>query len=511
MVDNSTASALAGQWRNPAGFMSLLMIIGGPVIQSALAQLTGPSFVPICFSFGWVSYAFSTISVLVGDGRLMPLADYACKVINLENGYTRTNRSWIVGRLLRDLEKPLLNEALRVEVYEAVDPPRGKVVARGRSRWFGSGAILIQLGITIIPLKCFSDWGPLMITILGTCGAVITAALPQWRVEKLACRAKSAKRIAITTGNGSRHVIVILGNAGSLDIEDLAAGEGPRQPRSWNEVKWCVKYVDETGKEVKVSRTEAFKEYMKEKDIVTVWNGTWLGIWSFQWYKGKGGKPVPRARSKDVIEAYMEKRKLTEEARLFRSLPIGFWITRLLCGFLILLWAAVLISVMALKERVWYLVGVGTVGLVHNATTAAMSRTPESRGIHLKRQKMVFTGQKVMDVLMDLDTWEPGCGRSLLKEFFPAGLDVDKDRGETDWWEEKKRKDDEIRGGSREKSTKQNAQLEANCERKDKYDQERYKDENCGKRYDSEEIESPNVPSRGKRWGGITRRVRDAG
>ncbi|RKL35731.1 hypothetical protein BFJ70_g7905 [Fusarium oxysporum] len=492
MADNSTASALAGQWRNPAGFMSLLMIIGGPVIQSALAQLTGPSFVPICFSFGWVSYAFSTISVLVGDGRLMPPADYACKVINLENGYTRTNRSWIVGRLLRDLEKPLTNEALRVEVYEAVDTPGGKVLAGGKSRWFGLGAILIQLGITIIPLKCFGDWGPLMITVLGTIGAVATAALPQWKVEKLACRVKSAKRIAITTGNGSRHVVVILGKVGSLDIEDLAAAEGPRQPRSWNEFKWCVRYVDESGKEVKVSRTETFKEYMKEKGIVTVWNGTWLGVRYFQWYKSGGGEAVPRASSKDVMESYMKKRKLRDEAKLFRGLPIGFWITRLLCGILILLWAAVLISVMALKERVWYLVGVGTVGMIQNATAAAMSRTPEARGIHLKRGKMIFIGQKVMDVLMDLDTWQPGCGRSLLKEFFPAGLDVPKDRGENDWWEEKKRKDDENRGASVGESGKQKAPSETKKsygQGKDKYDQERYEDENRRKRCNSEEVE----------------------
>src|ERR1700761_7719730 len=100
MVDNSTSSILAEQWRNPAGFLSLLMITGGPVIQSALAQLTGPLFVPICFSFGWVSYAFSTIPALVGDGRLMPTPDYTCKVINLKSGYARNNRSWLLGRLL---------------------------------------------------------------------------------------------------------------------------------------------------------------------------------------------------------------------------------------------------------------------------------------------------------------------------------------------------------------------------------------------------------------------------
>jgi len=56
---------------------------------------------------------------MVGEGRLMPEPDYPCKVINVETGYTRENRSWIIGRILRNQE-PLLNrESLVVEVYVA--------------------------------------------------------------------------------------------------------------------------------------------------------------------------------------------------------------------------------------------------------------------------------------------------------------------------------------------------------------------------------------------------------
>jgi hypothetical protein len=194
MADNSTASIFAAQWRNPTGFLSLLMIIGGPIIQSALAQLTGPKFVPICFSFGWVSYAFSTITALVGDGRLMPPTDYPCKVINLETGYARTNRSWIVGRLLRDLERPLANEAMCVSIYEADKPTGENLLEGGKSRWIGLVAIAFQLVIAIIPWELHGDWGIFMITALGTVLALSMAALPQWRVEKLACRDASKKK-----------------------------------------------------------------------------------------------------------------------------------------------------------------------------------------------------------------------------------------------------------------------------------------------------------------------------
>ncbi|KAH8591005.1 hypothetical protein B0O99DRAFT_551281, partial [Bisporella sp. PMI_857] len=334
---DSTSSLFAAQWRNPSGFLSLLMIIGGPIIQAALAQLTGPVLVPVCFSFGWVSYAFSTIPSLVGDGRLMPPADYACKVINLENGYTRTNKSWAIGRLLRDLERPLSEEAMCIMLYDAEWCNSRNDLSGGKSRWVGFGAILLQLGIAAIPFGLYFDWGIFMIVAIGTCLAMSTALLPQWKVEKLACRMKSTKKIAITSGNGSRHVLVLMGNGACPDFEDLAAAEGPRH------------------------------------------------------------------------------------GRLLRGLLLDFWMTRLCCGMFILLWAAVLISVLALKNNAWYLVGSGTIGMIQNAVVAAASRGLANVGIRLTNPK-IFIGSKVMDVLMDLDNEQEGCGRILLKEFFPAGL-----------------------------------------------------------------------------------------
>ncbi|CAH0025656.1 unnamed protein product [Clonostachys rhizophaga] len=381
MTNNSTASTFAEQWRNPNGFLSLLMIIG-PIIQSALAQLTGPFFVPICFSFGWASYAFSAISAVARDGRLMPAADHACKVINLDNGYARANRSWIIGRLLRDLEKSISNEALLVEIYEASEPPNGYILA-GKSRWFALGAILVQIGISIIPFALSGDWGIFIITMLGTCLAIATAALPQWRVEKLACRARSEKKVAITTGNGSRYIMVIIGKENCLDIEDLAAGEGP-----------------------------PFKEYTKDEE--------------------QGKRAANRASSGEIMKPYTKKLGLRKEVKLFRGLPIDFWLTRLFCGIFALVWAVVLILVLALKKNAWYLAAVGTVGMSQNAIVAAASLNPEARGFHLKKDR-VMIGDKVMDVLMELDGSEPGCGRSSLKEFFPAGLDIPYDRGEKDW------------------------------------------------------------------------------
>lgn len=500
MTDNSTASIFAEQWRNPAGFLSLLMIMGGPVIQLGLAQLTGPSFVPICFSFGWVSYAFSTISALVGDGRLMPPTDYNCKVINLENGYTRMNRSWVIGRLLRDLEKPLSTEALRVDVYEAADPLEKTLLLGGKSTWFALAVILLQLSVAAIPFGVSGDWGILLITLLGNSVAVATAALPQWRIEKFACRIKSKKKIAITTGNGSRYVVVILGEGKCLDIEDLAMSEGPRQARPWENAEWCVRYVDSSGERVQVSRTQALKSYMRHNNIKSsapkFLAGTWIGMRCFQWHLIN--QSVPKVNSSKAMEAYLKNHNLKKEVSIVRGLPLPFIWTRLLCVSFILCWTVILISVSALRQNAWYLIAVGAAGMLHNALVAAAARKPESRGIYLKQKPMIFVGDKVMDVLMDLDRWEAGCGRHLLKEFFPAGLDIPKNRGEVEWWDIKARQDKNSRAASEGGRADWSSQL-------GKYDNDRYSDQNAGKRYNKEEVEGAGMLSRGGRWGGIRR------
>jgi hypothetical protein len=51
---------------------------------------------------GWVAYAVTAVVSAIGENKLMPLPDNACKVINAKSGYVRDNASWILGRVLRD-------------------------------------------------------------------------------------------------------------------------------------------------------------------------------------------------------------------------------------------------------------------------------------------------------------------------------------------------------------------------------------------------------------------------
>jgi hypothetical protein len=66
------AKEMSGQWQNPADILSLLLLIGGIIVQKAIAQLFGVSVqplkgvpriypTPVAFSFGWVGYAFLSL------------------------------------------------------------------------------------------------------------------------------------------------------------------------------------------------------------------------------------------------------------------------------------------------------------------------------------------------------------------------------------------------------------------------------------------------------------------
>ena len=109
-------SEMQSQWSNPGDILSLLLLIGGDIVQKALAQFVGvyirpfkkgPRILltPVAFSFGWVAYSFNTLMSIVGENHLMPDApDHPSILINCNNAYTRTNQSWILGRILRDHE-----------------------------------------------------------------------------------------------------------------------------------------------------------------------------------------------------------------------------------------------------------------------------------------------------------------------------------------------------------------------------------------------------------------------
>jgi hypothetical protein len=99
-----TPSMFRQQVKNPSETFSLLLIIGGEVVQKAIAQGAGLRINLVCFSFGWVAYAFSAMLSAFGDGRMMPDPDYPAMIINPKSYMRKSNYSWVISRLIRDLE-----------------------------------------------------------------------------------------------------------------------------------------------------------------------------------------------------------------------------------------------------------------------------------------------------------------------------------------------------------------------------------------------------------------------
>lgn len=388
---------LRSQWSNPSDILSLLLLVGGDVVQKALAQTAGRGFIPVAFSFGWVSYAFLGLLSAVGDKRIMPDPDCAVLVINTENGYSRSNRSWIIGRLMRDIDywmdKRLRNQLQdimsqaqtdeddRVAIADAQGRPQ-KVPKKGlcisiyqgeangervckRERVISANSRLIpllQLGIAAVPCGLHKQWDILLVTALGLVLAILTSLLPQWQEEKWACRRlygnHVGKNIAITRGNGAQHLIIILGAEGVYDLEDLTANEAV-------------------------------------PDKVTV---AWFSV-------------------------------------------------------AVLLWTALLITVSGIKSNTWYLLGVGALGMVQNTLLAGLARSPESYGLYLTYRNGIAHG-KVMGALMKADVLlqrlgKPNTIEPLREVFFPGKLRIT----ETAWWNLPIEQKDELlkRGFSEEK------------------------------------------------------------
>ncbi|KAK3334179.1 hypothetical protein B0T19DRAFT_420254 [Cercophora scortea] len=395
-----TVTELSTQWSNPSDVTTVLMVIGGDVIQKALAESTGTYFTPVCFSFGWISYAFMTIVSIVGEGRLLPPPDFPVKVFNLESGYHRENRNWVIGRVLRDHEAsisrdyPISNHGIRIAVFEATENHQGPTkFPYTRTHVYGLMAMLLQLVVASIPIILNRDWGIMLITAAGTLMALIAGALPQWKAEKLPNRQKAYKTIALTKGNGSRDVMIIKGLGWCLDLEELAGADSPRHGRPWEKFSHLS--------DPRPDRTQSSLDDMGTK-------------------RTDSGLRV----SKSV-----------------GGFPTGFWITRVVCAVQSVLWLLLLISVAALKQSSWFLVAVGAIGMFQNAFVAGMERDPIERNLPLVTPPLdVIRTRKVMDGLMDLEVYH-GCGRHLVEEFFPKALQP----AEEDWWKGNRKEYDDKR------------------------------------------------------------------
>ncbi|THU84134.1 hypothetical protein K435DRAFT_870590 [Dendrothele bispora CBS 962.96] len=210
------------QWQNPANIFSVLMTVGGDIIQAALAQLVssaGP-FTPVAFSFGWVSYSVSSVLAAIRSHRLAPMPDCSCLLINMISGDRRPINSWILSRLVHDYEHPNIEgrkceRGLTIAFFKSIG--KGTKSSSGKSKRTG-------LGVSVIPVVLRQNWVVLIITCGGTILAQLQGALPQWKKELWNARTieNDEKRVfCLTKGNGSTDVIVVRCSVGDLILSNL--------------------------------------------------------------------------------------------------------------------------------------------------------------------------------------------------------------------------------------------------------------------------------------------------
>ena len=360
---SEASSEVKSQWQNPSDILSLLLLIGGDVIQRAIAQLAGDSRLPtpVVFSFGWVAYTFTSLLSTVGDKRLMPaVPDVPSIVISTGYGHARTNQSWILGRILRDFETHWMPSEVRQEleavlkkaqnpraglcisVFEA-DPDR---IAGRASRdllwWIGYLVAIIQLMVAAIPWIIWKEWEIFLITAAGTVLAFTSASLPQWRLERWACRRYAESTVCLTQGNGAQHALVIKSTGQGLNLEDLASAST------------AGTLLATTGPTIM---------------IITV------------------------------------------------------------------LWVCLLITVSGIHDHTWFLIAVGTLGMVYTVVVAGAPRRPEAFGIPLKYVG-VYVRDKTMAALKAVESEHAGVGQSMLSTFFPGRVK----EADVIYWEKEKAK-----------------------------------------------------------------------
>ncbi|PYI13973.1 hypothetical protein BO99DRAFT_447269 [Aspergillus violaceofuscus CBS 115571] len=365
------SSEFSVQWTQPSDVFSVLLILGGDVVRRALAQVAGSAVTPVAFSFGWVAYSITAVISAIGENKLMPPPDCACKVINGRTGYVRENSSWIIGRIMRDFESwmdggmrngciqshlhGMLDQQLEKDRCAAEKKKRGsgKAVAK-RSRaglcvsfykadharpgypgydlayFIGFASTVLQIGIAAIPCGMSGDWGIFLVTVPGILLSFATGSLSQWSKEKWACRRNCEKTVILTKGNGSQHAIVIIGDGKGLDLEDLAAGP----------------------------------------------------------------------TSVDVSASYT---------------------TRITMILLAILWILLLITAAGIKQNTWFLLAIGGVGTLQNLFVAGWRRFPSAFGVPLKYIDVIGK-PKVMNTLFEVESKYSRVGRSMRDTFFPGKL-----------------------------------------------------------------------------------------
>ncbi|RPA83516.1 hypothetical protein BJ508DRAFT_197872, partial [Ascobolus immersus RN42] len=366
---------LREQWTRPQDIFSLLLIVGGDVVGRALAQLSGGPITPVTFSFGWVGYGISSLLMAAaGDNRLMPSStDCSCLIINAKTGYARSNASWVLGRMMRDYEywmhrqtttvlDHVKEEALRKEKAPEASPVAATTdsqqpVPKPRAR--------VGLCVAVYEASPSQKAGKPKHDLIFYSG--FATALLQLGIAAIPLRTDQDWNILLITVSG-----ILLA---------LATGGLPQ----WKKEKWACR--KRSKKDIMLTRGNGSQHV-----ILIRGNGIGLDL-----------EDLAAAQLQGNIDATMDGK------------------TRGVLVLLAVLWTLLLITATGENGNPWFLLGIGTVGLLQNVIVAGFRRRPEAIGIHLDFVEVIAEA-KVMNALYELEERYEHAGVALRPIFFPGNL-----------------------------------------------------------------------------------------
>ena len=367
---STSPTEFRSQFTHPGDVFSILLLLGPDVVAQAIAQLAGGLLCPVTFSFGWVAYGVSALVSAVGENKLMPdvARGSSSIVINGNNGYVRNNNSWVIERLIRDYEKwmhPDTEAAVELNKDDKLEALRLKAQEKGRDESLLERPAQAGLCIAVYKpseTRIAAQFDKDMLYYSG----LVTAAF-QLGIAAIPYGLFGDEGIFMITVAG----IVLSFLSGSLP--------------QWRKEKWACRR--DTNKHVTLTRGNG-----SQHAIIVLGNGHGLDL------EDLANGPANNDASASIQT---------------RVASIGLAIA----------WVLLLIAAAGLKENSWFLLAVGSVGMLQNVAVAGYARQPSALGVHLDFVQ-VLRHYKVMDALYEVEKTYPGVGASMRATFFPGELNT---------------------------------------------------------------------------------------
>ena len=388
-----TAKTIRSQWQSPSSVLSILLIVAGDIVGEALDQLSGQTISPVVFSFGWVSYAVSAFMSAIGVHQLLTPSKQnkpRDKAVNVTSGKVSENRSWVLDRILRDWDYWKPHEVRQDEEEKQKQRADGGTPPPDMS----SGSNFDQTKSSTPKAREAEeedvdddeDYAQSLRIILFRSGPSHKQARPSkdrlW-YSGAAIALLQHGIAAIPCGLNENWAPLMIAFIGTLLA--FTTGALPQ----FGKEKWDCKR--RSSKTVALMRSNTQGGSGAVSDILVV--------------KGEG-------KGLDLEDLARGGRWHTQPLRK-EQVTIWPW-TRMATGTLAACWIVLLITAAGVKGNSWYLLGIGTLGLVQNAFVAGSPRTPGANGIHLEYEELI-SGGTVKETLRACEERWPQIGRTLAK------------------------------------------------------------------------------------------------